>query len=177
MSLKAVIDSNAWAPYNAIVNGFDYQRQLDPEVTPGAPVNPWNGFLSLRKTQETVIPSNTTNEAYYNEHNRGNRTYYENGAFYAITHGLSNKMRQLRENPEAALAGEWFTTHGRGEDLGYFGRAENAELAARLRTAFAAWIDNGHNDFSDENTRILRIRLTDGVLFSHGTRYDLDFGA
>ena len=80
MSLKAVIDSNAWAPYNAIVNGFDYQRQLDPEVTPGAPVNPWNGFLSLRKTQETVIPSNTTNEAYYNEHNRGNRTYYENGA-------------------------------------------------------------------------------------------------
>lgn len=77
MSLKAVIDSNAWAPYNAIVNGFDYQRQLDPEVTPGAPVNPWNGFLSLRKTQETVIPSNTTNEAYYNEHNRGNRTYYE----------------------------------------------------------------------------------------------------
>lgn len=36
MSLKAVIDSNAWAPYNAIVNGFDYQRQLDPEVTPGA---------------------------------------------------------------------------------------------------------------------------------------------
>ena len=80
MSLKAVIDSNAWAPYNAIVNGFDYQRQLDPEVTPGAPVNPWNGFLSLRKTQETVIPSTTTNEAYYNEHHRGNRTYYENGA-------------------------------------------------------------------------------------------------
>ena len=103
--------------------------------------------------------------------------YYENGAFYAITHGLSNKMRQLRENPEAALAGEWFTAHGRGEDLGYFGRAENAELAARLRTAFAAWIDNGHNDFSDENTRILRIRLTAGVLFSNVTRYDLDFGA
>ncbi len=37
----------------------------------------------------------------------------KNGAFYAITHGLSNKMRH-RENPEAALAGEWFTAHGRG---------------------------------------------------------------
>ena len=102
---------------------------------------------------------------------------YENGAFYVITHGLSNKMRQLRENPEAALAGEWFTAHGQGEDLGYFGRPENAEIAGKLRAAFAAWIDNGHNDFSDENTRILRIRLTDGVLLSHGTRYDLDFGA
>ena len=69
---------------------------------------------------------------------------YENGAFYVITHGLSNKMRQLRENPEAALAGEWFTAHGRGEDLGYFGRPENAEIAGKLRAAFAAWIDNGH---------------------------------
>ena len=56
-------------------------------------------------------------------------------------------------------------------------RTENAEIAGKLRAAFAAWIDNGHNDFSDENTRILRIRLTDGVLLSHGTRYDLDFGA
>ena len=44
---------------------------------------------------------------------------YENGAFYVITHGLSNKMRQLRENPEAALAGEWFTAHGRGYDLDF----------------------------------------------------------
>ena len=30
--------------------------------------------------------------------------YYENGAFYAITHGLSNKMRQLRENPGARIS-------------------------------------------------------------------------
>lgn len=26
--------------------------------------------------------------------------------------------------------------------------------------------------FDDENTIILRIELTDGVLFSHGTRYE-----
>ena len=43
----------------------------------------------------------------------------------------------------------------------------------KLRTAFAAWIDNGHNDFQDVNTCILRIRLTDGVLFSHGARYEM----
>ena len=58
------------------------------------------------------------------------------------------------------------------------------EAEALLRERFGrdnilalATVDNGHNDFSDENTRILRIRLTDGVLFSHGTRYELDFGA
>lgn len=44
-----------------------------------------------------------------------------------------------------------------------------------MKTVFAQWIDNGHNNFEDENTCILRIDLTDGVLFSNGTRYDFDF--
>ncbi len=44
-----------------------------------------------------------------------------------------------------------------------------------MKIAFAEWIGNGHNDFSDPNTIILRIDLTEGVLFSHGTRYDIDF--
>lgn len=84
-------------------------------------------------------------------------------------------MQQLAENPAAAVAGEWFTGNGAGESLGYFGDPENAVLADKLRIAFAEWIDNGHNDFSDRNTIILRIRLTDGVLFSNGSRYDIDF--
>ena len=53
----------------------------------------------------------------------------------------------------------------------------NAALAARLRAAFAGWIDNGHNDLADGDTRILCIRLTDGVLFHHGRRFDIDFRA
>lgn len=101
--------------------------------------------------------------------------YYEDGAFYIITYALSGKMQQLAENPAAAVAGEWFTGNGVGESLGYFGDPENAVLAEKLRIAFAEWIDNGHNDFSDRNTIILRIRLTDGVLFSNGSRYDIDF--
>lgn len=101
--------------------------------------------------------------------------YYEDSAFYVITYGLSNKMRQIAQNPEVGICGDWFTAHGEGINLGYFGKAENAEIAEKLRKAFAAWIDNGHNNFEDENTCILCIRLTDGVLFCHGTRYDIDF--
>lgn len=97
--------------------------------------------------------------------------YYEDGAFYTITWALSNKMRQIADNPVVALAGEWFNAHGRGVDLGWFGRPENAGIASKLRIAFAEWIDNAHNDFTDENTVILRVELTDGVLLSHGTRY------
>ena len=101
--------------------------------------------------------------------------YYEDGAFYVITYGLSNKMRQIGKNSGVAIAGDWFTAHGNGENLGWFGKSENSGIAERLKKVFAAWIDNGHNNFADENTCILRIQLTDGVLFHHGTRYDLDF--
>lgn len=106
---------------------------------------------------------------------RSVNAYYEEGSFYIITYGLSNKMQQIAKNPVVAIAGDWFTAQGRGINLGYFGKAENAEMAAKLRTAFAEWIDNGHNNFEDENTCILQVKLTEGVLFSHGTRYHIDF--
>lgn len=101
--------------------------------------------------------------------------YYEDGAFYVITYALSNKMKQIGKNLNVAIAGDWFTAHGKGVNLGYFGKEENKLIAEKLQKAFAAWIDNGHNDFGDENTCILCVQLTDGVLFSHGTRYDIDF--
>lgn len=106
---------------------------------------------------------------------RNANAYYEDGAFYVITHGLSAKMRQIENSSVVAVAGEWFTAHGTGENLGYFGKSENAEIAGKLKRVFAEWIDNGHNDFSDVNTCILRIRLTDGILLSHGTRIEIDF--
>lgn len=98
--------------------------------------------------------------------------YYENGAFYIITYALSNKMQHIKVNPVVAIAGEWFTAHGRGINLGYFGKRENRIIADKLKNVFAEWIDNGHNDFDDENTVILCVELIDGLLFSHGTRYE-----
>ena len=99
--------------------------------------------------------------------------YYENGAFYVITHALSNKMRQIRGNPVVAIAGDWFTAHGEGVNLGHIGKEENRAMADTLKHVFASWIDNGHMDFSDKNTILLRIEVTDGLLLSHGTRYEL----
>lgn len=98
--------------------------------------------------------------------------YYEDGAFYLITHARSNKMRQIRDNPAVAIAGEWFTGHGTGRSLGYFGKEENSAIAQKLKKAFAAWIDNGYSDLGDQNTIILCITLTGALLLSHGTRYE-----
>lgn len=98
--------------------------------------------------------------------------YYENGAFYIITYALSNKMKQIKNNPTVAIAGEWFTAHGKSINLGYFGKEENYRISEKLKNIFSEWIDNGDNNFDDENTIILCVELTDGLLLSHGTRYE-----
>ena len=100
--------------------------------------------------------------------------YYENGAFYIITYAHSNKMKHMENNPTIAIAGEWFTAHGKGINLGYWGKEENHFIAEKLKNAFAEWIDNGHYNFNDQNTIILCVELTDGLLLSHGTRYEIE---
>ncbi len=106
---------------------------------------------------------------------RSVNAFYDDGAFYVLTYGLSNKMKQLEKNPVAAIAGDWFTAHGRAVNLGYFGKPENKAIADKMREAFSEWIDNGHTNFDDINTVILCIQLTDGLLLSHGVRYEIDF--
>lgn len=106
---------------------------------------------------------------------RSVNSFYDDGAFYLLTYGLSNKMKQIEKNPNVAISGDWFTASGKGINLGYFGKKENEIIANKMRVAFSEWIDNGHNNFGDENTCILCIKLVDGVLFSHGTRYEIDF--
>lgn len=106
---------------------------------------------------------------------RSVNAFYDDRAFYVLTYELSGKMKQIAQNPRVAIAGEWFTAQGLGENLGFFGRSENAVIAEKMKKVFAGWIDNGHSNLADEHTCILKIRLVNGVLFSHGTRYDIDF--
>lgn len=129
--------------------------------------------MNERFGKDTVIVLGTSNGAY--PAIRYVNAYYENGAFYVITYALSNKMQQIEKNSNVSVCADWFTARGKGENLGYFGKADNAEIAGKLKKEFAAWIDNGHNNFEDENTIILKIKLEDAVVFSYGTRYEINF--
>ena len=100
---------------------------------------------------------------------------YIGGAFYVVTYALSGKMQQIAKNPTVAISGEWFTAHGIGENLGHVLLPENKAVMDILREAFAAWYSNGHTNEADSNTCLLKITLTDGVLFADGKRYDIDF--
>ena len=98
--------------------------------------------------------------------------YYENGAFYAVTYTLSNKMKQIKANPEVAVCGiEWFSGHGIGENLGWVRDESNAAIMAKLREAFSSWYTGGHVNEDDRNTCLLRIRLTDGMIIDNEKKY------
>lgn len=129
--------------------------------------------MSKRFGHDTLISLATMDEA--RPYVRTVNGYYEDGAFYVITHAMSGKMTQIKNNPSVAISGEWFTAHGVGKNLGYILDKKNEELICKLRDVFSEWYNNGHINEADMNTCILCIHLTDGVLFSHGTRYDIDF--
>lgn len=104
--------------------------------------------------------------------------YYEDGTFYVVTYGKSNKMQEIAKNPEVAVAAfsEMFTSRGIGENLGWVLDPKNAEIRGKLRKAFAEWYDMANNE-NDENCCILAIHLTRGILnINHWEKlYHMDF--
>ena len=130
-------------------------------------------ILTERFGKDSLIALATVEEGI--PHVRTVDAVYIGGAFYVVTYALSGKMQQIAKNPSVAISGEWFTAHGIGENLGHVLLPENKAVMDILRKAFAAWYSNGHTNEADPNTCLLKIKLTDGVLFSEGTRYDIDF--
>ena len=116
--------------------------------------------LQERFGRDTVIVLGTTDGDF--PAIRYVNAYYEDGAFYVITYALSNKMKQIGRNPNVALCAEWFSGRGTAVSLGYFAKEENREPEEKLRREFAAWIDNGHNNFAAQNTINLKINLLEG---------------
>ena len=132
-----------------------------------------NRILTDRFGKDSLIALATAEDGV--PHVRTVDAVYIDGAFYVVTYSLSGKMQQIAKNPRVAISGEWFTAHGIGENLGHVLLPKNKGTMDILRAAFAAWYDNGHTNESDPNTCLLKIELTDGVLFSDGIRYEIDF--
>ena len=84
-----------------------------------------DSLISLATTENNVPYVRTVN------------SFYEDGAFYVLTYALSGKMKQIEKNPVVAIAGDWFTAHGNGVNLGWFGKEENAEIAEKMKVELA----------------------------------------
>ena len=133
-----------------------------------------NTILTNRFGKDSLIALATVEDGM--PHVRTVDAVYIDGSFYVVTYALSGKMQQIAKNPVVAISGEWFTAHGFGENLGHVMLNENKAVMDILRAAFATWYDNGHTNEADPNTCLLKIKLTDGVLFADGSRFDIEFG-
>ena len=135
-------------------------------------------IMENRFAKDSIISLATMKEG--KPHVRAVDGYYEDGAFYVVTYELSNKMKQIMDNPLVAVCGEWFSGHGIGKNLGWVMEDENAPIMSKLRQEFGVWYDNGHVDEEDENTCLLKIELTSGEVIDHERTqghiwYDVDF--
>ncbi|MDH6366413.1 MULTISPECIES: pyridoxamine 5'-phosphate oxidase family protein [unclassified Breznakia] len=104
--------------------------------------------------------------------------YYEDEAFYVVTHEVTGKMQQVAKNPNVAICiiVENFTANGVAENLGWVCDKKNEDIIKKLRTIFAEWYYVANNE-EDKGTCILRIQLKHGLWNDPhaGTRTSIDF--
>lgn len=100
--------------------------------------------------------------------------YFKEDKFYVVTHALSGKIQEIAKNPHVALNHNLFVAHGTGKNLGNPLADENAELRDELKQVFRAFYDKHVNE-ADENTCILKIELSDAMVFAHDYKYVVDF--
>lgn len=132
-------------------------------------------IMEERFAKDSLIAVATTDGTQL--HNRMLDAFYDDGAFYITTHEKSNKMLQIKQHSNVAIAAvDWFSGHGIAENIGWVLDPKNADIRLKLRDAFSQWYDFA-NDEKDINCCILKIQLTDGVLIKdhHALRYKLDF--
>lgn len=154
VNFSAKVDTNAWAPHDAV--GLNYYKAMDPMTPEGksAALNPWNGFLSLRKTKQTVIPfagditaCNAENKKYYEEHHRGDRAYQvTTGEYDSDADGQDGKY-YVAEDPDEQAVNFRLPMYTRAKQLiiktGYTGNNPYVAYRRRAVVTFTAELDDG----------------------------------
>ncbi len=100
--------------------------------------------------------------------------YYKDQAVYVLTHTASRKMQDIFKDPRVALCKDLFQARGIGENLGNPREERNRELTPGLKEVFFIFYDRHVNE-ADPGTCILKINLTEAVVFDDASKYVVDF--
>jgi general stress protein 26 len=100
--------------------------------------------------------------------------YYKEGAVYVLTHTGSHKMQDIFKDPRVALCKDLLQAQGIGENLGNPRDERNRELTPELKRIFFIFYDRHVNE-EDPGTCILKINLTEAVVFDDASKYMVDF--
>ncbi|HPO26217.1 MAG TPA: pyridoxamine 5'-phosphate oxidase family protein [Petrotogaceae bacterium] len=100
--------------------------------------------------------------------------YYHEGSFYVVSHMASHKMKDIAKDPRVAACYKIHQIWGKGVNMGNPKKPENLEFASTLRKVFFKFYDRHVNE-DDPECCILRIIISNAVVFSPDAKYIVDF--
>ena len=101
-------------------------------------------------------------------------TFYDDGAFYIVTYGESQKAKEIESNENVSLCKHLYRFTGKARHIGHPLSPQNSGIRAKLIKVFEPWYFK-HNNEQDENMCYIRIELMRGFFFKDGKGYDVDF--
>lgn len=101
-------------------------------------------------------------------------TYLCGRAFWIVTYALSNKVKELRVNPNVSLCNDFYTFKGKAYDMGHPLEEKNGEIREKLIKVFEPWYF-AHNNENDENMCYVKVELEEGFFHKDGIGYKVDF--
>lgn len=101
-------------------------------------------------------------------------TFYDNGAFYIVTYGKSQKVKEIENNPVVALSKDLYHFTGIARNIGHPLSKQNLKIREKLIKIFEPWYF-AHNNENDENLCYIRVDLKNGLFYKDGTGYKVDF--
>ncbi|MDO4493621.1 MAG: pyridoxamine 5'-phosphate oxidase family protein [Clostridia bacterium] len=97
---------------------------------------------------------------------------YAGGCFWTLSLAGAAKLGAILGNPHVAISLAGFAAHGTAEICG---TEEHRDIVRKLEGAFRAWLGAEQPGNGDAEAVLIRIALTDAVLFADGKRHDLVF--
>lgn len=99
---------------------------------------------------------------------------YLDGAFYVTCGALSNKMKQIDQNPKVGICKDLFQAKGLAKNLGNPKQKENSQIRDFLKKVFFKFWDQYVCE-DNPNSIILKIQLTEAVVYDNKNKYVMDF--
>lgn len=101
-------------------------------------------------------------------------TYYSDGVFWIVTYALSNKVRELKANPNVSLCNNFHVFKGKAYYAGHPLEEKNKEIRKTLIREFEPWYF-AHNNEDDENMCYVKVELEEGFFHKDGIGYKVSF--
>ena len=101
-------------------------------------------------------------------------TFYNNKAFYIVTYGKSDKVKEIEQNPIVSLSKDLYRFTGVARNIGHPLLRENLKIREKLIKVFEPWYF-AHNNENDENMCYIKVDLSQGLFYKDGTGYKINF--